>query len=851
MKLRGRWGPLRSALVISGFFAALRFSGCPFIDLVDARAVDYRFLQRGSREGTKEVVIVAIDDRSIDEVGRWPWPRSVQAKLLDAITAGAPSVVGFDILQGEATAPLDRDTVLGHLGELDPAQRSLIDRVLDFNTLADDSFAAALQRSGKAVLGYYVDFHNRPKGRQRLDVERYSLVRQSGGGDAGGVPVARRAVVNLPKFRAAALSEGYFNVLPDRADGVLRRVPLVLRLGDDQAMPLSLSLARVHVGSPPAMISYAPFGVEEVRLGDISIPTAEDGQLMLNYRGAGGMFEHLSAAALLAGEIDPRVLEGRVVLVGVTATGVEDVRVTPFDGVFPGVEVHATAVDNILRGDFVWQPKWLVVSEMLFIVAGGLLLGLAVGYFRGWYGVLIAGVLLFAYLAGSQWAFVSRGYVFSVLYPMLAFGAVFGAVNIQNYITEERERRRTRHMLELYLSPQMAEFVSERPENLHLGGDRRPMTVLFSDIRGFTQISEGMSPEQLVECLNAYLGEMTDAVFATWGMLDKYVGDAVMAVWGAPLPRDDHEIQAVRTALDMMERLRRFNETAPSRGWPPLEIGIGINTGEMVFGNMGSANHMSLTVMGDEVNLASRLEGLTSLYGAGIIVSEATLAGARGRGDGELPARELDLVRVKGKERPVRIFEIFDEGRRARSRPTSPSSPRPTRTLVRHLPSPPPTATSTKVGDSEEKSREPFTIQSISKPFVYGGSRSRTAAPEAVLARVGVEPTGDAFNSISLEARYGRPLNPMINAGAITATSLVAGTSPATAHRMLARLSLYAGRSSRSTRRLRVGARHRPPQSRHRPHAAQLRHPGGRSGAEPRPLLPPVLDQRHLPRPER
>lgn len=663
MKLRGRWGPTRSALLISGLFAVLRFSGCPFIDLVDARAVDYRFLQRGPEEGSRDVVIVAIDDRSLDEVGRWPWPRSVQARLLDAITAGAPSVVGFDILQGESTAPLDRALVLGQLGELDEAQRSLVDRVLESSGLADDTFAAALRRSGRAVLGYYVDFQNRPKGKQRLEVERYSLVRQSGEGGSNSVPVARRAVVNLPKFREAALSEGYFNVLPDRADGVVRRVPLVIRLGDDQAMPLSLSMVRAHFGSPASMISYAPFGVAEVRVGDVPIPIAEDGQLMLNYRGAGGVFEHLSAAALLGGEIDSQVLRGRIVLVGVTATGVEDVRVTPFDGVYPGVEVHATAIDNILRRDFVWQPKWLVVSEMLFIVAGGVILGFAVGYFRGYYGVVIAGGLLFAYLAGSQWAFVSRGYVFSVLYPMLAFGAVFGAVNIQNYITEERERRRTRHMLELYLSPQMAEFVSERPEHLNLGGERRPMTVLFSDIRGFTQISETLSPEQLVECLNVYLGEMTDAVFSSWGMLDKYVGDAVMAVWGAPLPRDDHEIQGVRTALDMMTRLRRFNEEAPARGWPPLDIGIGINSGEMVFGNMGSANHMSLTVMGDEVNLASRLEGLTSLYGAGIIVSEATMAGARARADGEVQARELDLVRVKGKERPVRIFEIVDEGR--------------------------------------------------------------------------------------------------------------------------------------------------------------------------------------------
>ena len=501
-----------------------------------------------------------------------------------------------------------------------------------------------------------MDFENRVGRAEDLAVDTYSVVRQSGEGEVKFIPEADRAVTNLSLLREVAFGESYFNVLPDPADGVLRRLPLVIRIGSQHAVPLALTLSRVHMGDVPARISYAPFGVEEVRIGNRVIPTDEDGQLLLNYRGRGRTFEHLAAVDLMRGVIDPTVLRGRVVLVGVTATGVQDVRVTPLDGVFPGVEVHATAIDNILRGDFVRQPKWLVLGEMAFILAGGLFLGAALGAFRGWIGAASAAALTFVYLAGSQWAFEGGGYVFSILYPMTSFAAVFGVVNIQNYLSEERERRRTRRMLELYLSPSMAEFVSERPERLLLGGDKRPMTVLFSDIRGFTEISEGMSPETLVECLNAYLGEMTDAVFANSGMLDKYVGDAVMAVWGAPLPRDDHEGLAVNAALEMVTRLRSFNETAADHGWPVLEIGIGINSGEMVFGNMGSEHHMSLTVMGDEVNLASRLEGLTSMYGAQIIISDATLSGV---GSGVF-AREIDLVRVKGKERAVRIFEVYD-----------------------------------------------------------------------------------------------------------------------------------------------------------------------------------------------
>ncbi len=657
---RGNWGPVRSAVLIGGFVAVLRFSGCPFIDLVDARAVDFRFLQRGPMAASEQVAIVAIDDRSIEEVGRWPWPRPTQAQLLRVISSGDPSVVAFDIVQSESTAPIDPGAVIARLDGLGGDTVAMVQRALASQSQPDTHLSEALRESGRSILGYYVDFQTDDETSSPSPaVDTFSLVRQSGQKLSSRVPTATRAVTNLPALREAAYGQGFFNVLPDRADGMVRRVPLVIRLGADHAVPLSMSAARAHLGHPPATISFAEFGVSEVRLGDIEIPTAEDGQLMLNYRGKGKTFEHYSATDLLSGATDPSVLRGRVVLVGVTATGVADMRVTPFDGFFPGVEVHATAIDNILRRDFVWQPKWLVVSEIAAIVFGGLFLGVALGIFRGWWGALTAAALLFAYLAGSQWAFETHGYVFSVLYPVVAFGAIFGTVNIQHYISEERERRRTRRMLELYLSPSMAEFVSERPERLHLGGQRRSMTVLFSDIRGFTSISEQMSPEALVECLNVYLGKMTDAVFATGGMLDKYIGDAVMAVWGAPLPSDHHERQAIRTALDMIEALAEFNQEAAERGWPELRIGVGINTGEMVFGNMGSEHHMSLTVMGDQVNVAARLEGLTSMYGAPIIISEATLAGA---GE-DVHSRELDLVKVKGKGRAVRIFEVYDPRR--------------------------------------------------------------------------------------------------------------------------------------------------------------------------------------------
>jgi adenylate cyclase len=334
---------------------------------------------------------------------------------------------------------------------------------------------------------------------------------------------------------------------------------------------------------------------------------------------------------------------------------VQDIRVTPFDAVFPGVEIHANVIDNILRGDFISQPRFLVVGDILAILALSLIVGIAMRYVRGVAAAFATAAVVAAYLVGTQRLFVTEGLPLTLVYVLLAILLTYVSIALTHYLTEERERKKVRKVLELYLSPSMAEYVSDHPDQLKLGGEKRELTVFFSDIRGFTTISESLEPEALVELLNVYLGEMTQIVFRHEGMLDKYIGDAVMAVWGAPLPDPEHAKRACEATLEMVSRLRELNESWQPRGWPTLRIGIGINTGPMVFGNMGSAEHFSLTVMGDNVNLGSRLEGLNKLYGTTVLTAEATMDHI-----GDIVAkRELDLVRVKGKFQPVRIYEIL------------------------------------------------------------------------------------------------------------------------------------------------------------------------------------------------
>jgi adenylate cyclase len=274
---------------------------------------------------------------------------------------------------------------------------------------------------------------------------------------------------------------------------------------------------------------------------------------------------------------------------------------------------------------------------------------------RGLRGAIAAAFLLIGYVAASQLFFSATGIALRVVYPSLALAFTYVAVSVQHFVAVERETRETRRVLDLYLSPALARELSARPDMLKLGGEKSERTVLFSDIKSFTSISERLDPEDLVELLNLYLGDMTDIVFAHDGMLDKYIGDGLMAVWGAPIPQADHAVLACRAALGMVDRLRQVNEHGASRGWPKLEIRIGLNSGQMVFGNMGSARHLSLTVMGDNVNLGSRLEGINKLYGSMIIASEATVDAA----GGEFVMRELDWVRVRGKKQSVRIFELL------------------------------------------------------------------------------------------------------------------------------------------------------------------------------------------------
>ncbi len=616
--------PLRIGALLGILFALLRLSAEPTIERVAARALDGRLIRRGVTAPGPEVVIVAIDDASLDTLGRWPWSRAIMAQLVDRITEAGAAVIGFDLIQSE------------------PAE-------------GDSALADSVRKSKRTVLGYYFDFAQTDVASLATRMSSYSLVWNS-------PPDPRRVKVlaatsmrrNLPELSAAAQGLGYFNFIPD-ADGSYRRVPLAVRVGESFALPLSLAM--LHVFRPQWNIGlrFRDDIVESVQLGPTTIPVAEDGQMLINYRGPSHTFPHVSASDVLSGNVTADVLRDKIVLVGVTATAVADVRVAPFDSLMPGVEIHANVIDSILRNDFLWSSASRVtLIESIFILILSLALGVGLSFARGLYGFLTAVGLALAFHAGSQELFLSTGLCLSTVFPMLAVGLTYGGVGVQHFVAEERAKRQVRNAFELYVTPAVARLVSNQPELLVLGGETRELTVMFLDIRGFTTISERMRehPQELLALLNTFLDAMTHVIFAHDGTLDKYVGDEVMAFWGAPLPQADHAARACRAALALLTRLEELNRDFVKRGWPVIDIGIGINSGPMVVGNMGSSRRLSYSVVGDNVNLGARLEGLNRKYGTHIIASAATIESA------DVVVREVDVVRVHGKDQAVHVFEI-------------------------------------------------------------------------------------------------------------------------------------------------------------------------------------------------
>ena len=669
--------PFYISLVLATALIAVYIVGPRFLEMVELKALDLRFLLRGPVSPGPEVVIAAIDEKSVDRIGRWPWPRVVIADMIDKLRAGGARAVAFDIGFFEE----DVNTNLSLIQRLSDEikQQSVMNRELDEflvkerrNADFDLTLSQSIKRAAdQVVLGYF--FHMaRDESVAHISVAemdrkvesimdgRYPFVRlTSPDVELKATPFSQAFIpeANIPILADAARSCGFFNMFPD-PDGTVRWVPMAIKCRDQYYMPLSLQALRTSLGRASSALNVSSVGVEAVSVGAFDLPTDEMGRLLVNFRGPGQTFPHFSIVDILEGNLPANTFKDKIVLAGATAVGIYDMRVTPFDSLFPGVEIHGTVIDNILHQDFLVRPNWTALFDMSLILLVSLVLGLALPRASAVMAPLL-GVLLAVSITGANYWLFTRGVWVNIVYPIATLIIVYTSITIFRYVTEEREKKKIKGAFSYYVNPSVVSEMLKNPEMLKLGGDKRIMTVLFSDIRGFTTISENMDPESLVHLLNQYLTAMTDIVFRFDGLVDKYIGDAIMAVWGAPLSQPRHAVLSCLASLEMMHELEGLRKewARQDPGLPFIDIGIGLNSGPMVVGNMGSDTRFDYTVMGDSVNLGSRLEGANKQYGTNIIIGEMTFEQVKE----ELVCRELDAVTVKGKALPVRIFELLGE----------------------------------------------------------------------------------------------------------------------------------------------------------------------------------------------
>jgi adenylate cyclase len=641
---------------------AARFYQIPLVSVLDAFIYDARLRLTMPRGVDDRIVILDIDEKSLAEGGRWPWSRDKMATLLDRLFDHyGIAALGFDVVFAEP----DNSSGLKSLEGM--ARREFKDDAAFQATLKglrstldyDRRFADSM-KDRPVVLGYY--FTNQDSAQTSGKLPEPVLPSGTFKGRNLAITSWKGFGANLPEYQENAATAGHFVPLVD-FDGVSRRVPMLVEYDGAYYESLSLAVVRLLLGSPPVTPGYADddgasrhyAGLEwldlETQRGTVRVPVDESAATLIPYRGPQGSFRYLSIADALKKRLPVDALKGKIVLVGTTTPGLMDLRATPVAATYPGVEIHANLIAGMLDGDIKLKPAYVLGAEVLMIVLCGLALAFLLPLCSPLWSTVLAGGALAA-ATGLNLLLWQSGLLLPLASTLLMISALYALSMSWGYFVESRSKRQLTGLFGQYVPPELVDEMARDPENYSMEGRNEELTVLFSDVRSFTTISEGLDPKELTQLMNQYLGAMTEVIRRHRGTLDKYIGDAIMAFWGAPVADPTHARHAVLAALEMQRELRKLDEPFKARGWKPLHIGVGVNTGIMTVGDMGSPVRQSYTVMGDAVNLGSRLEGITKQYGVGIIVGETTREQVP-----DVVFRELDRVRVKGKDEPVAIYE--------------------------------------------------------------------------------------------------------------------------------------------------------------------------------------------------
>jgi len=652
------------ALTLLSIGSAAKFYRLPYSQRLEDIAYDTKLRLTMPRSMDDRVVILDIDEKSLKEEGRWPWSRDRLAVLMDKLfDQHRVAVAGFDVVFAEK----DESSGLKVLKELDQKQLKGVPQ-----------FHAVLQKI-RPQLEYDQVFADRIK--DRKVVLGYYFTESSDGGKgsvSGALPDAvfppgtfsGRPVTfihwdgyggNLTELQKSAASAGHFNPHMDE-DGVVRRIPMIVEYNGSYYESLSLAVTRTLLGETRLVPGYAGGqdsgypGLEWMAIqsthGNLKIPVDEEVSTLVPYRGARGSFRYVSATDVLHDRIVPGQLNGKIVLIGTSVPALNDLRSTPVDPAYPGVEVHANMIAGIMDQNIKQKPPYVLGAEVVLLLLVGGALSVLLPLLSPMRVTLVAAGTLSAFATLDVWMWQAANMDLPLAHGFMLIVFLFGLNMSYGYFVESRTKRQITSLFGQYVPAELVEEMSRQPETVSMESESREMTILFSDVRGFTSISEKLDPKELSQLMNEFLTPFSRVIYKHRGTIDKYMGDCIMAFWGAPLHSPGHARNAVLAGMEMLRVLKELQAGFKARGWPEIRIGIGVNTGKVSVGNMGSEIRVAYTVMGDAVNLASRLEGLTKQYGVNFVVGEYTREAVP-----DLVYRELDLVRVTGKDKPVAIYE--------------------------------------------------------------------------------------------------------------------------------------------------------------------------------------------------
>jgi adenylate cyclase len=659
MKLIARWarqfGVARAVCVVLLFaLVPLRLADPRPLEEVRLRTFDLLQVLRPREQTVRPVVIADIDEASLKEIGQWPWPRTVVADLVTRLRELGAVAIGFDIVFAEP----DR---------MSPAVAAASFRGLDAETrdkLAglpsnDAVLADAIKRAGIVVVGQAGAANPAPRPEVEAALQTGFAIR---GPDPRPFLVTFPGLLrNVLPIEEAAAGRGLFSINPER-DGIVRRVPVVMEAQDTLVASLTMEMLRVVTRAGAILVRSNQAGVGSVAVPGLEVPTDRNGQFWVHFN-KHDPARYVSATDILHGRTPADRFRGRLVLIGTSAVGLLDIKTTPVDPAMPGVEVHSQILENVLTKSLLVHPNYEIGAELVTAVVLGLAIITAAPMLPASI-VLALGAVLIAGLVGLSWYFfAAHNLLIDFTYPLISCWLIYLVLTFVNYFREQQQRQQIRSAFGFYLSPQLVEQLAKSPERLVLGGEERRMTILFSDVRGFTSISEHYKddPQGLTHLMNRFLTPLTNAIIDRKGTIDKYIGDAIMAFWNAPVEDDEHEANACDAALAMLERAAALNvelkREADANGgvYMPLRIGIGLNSGPCVVGNMGSDFRFNYSVLGDTVNVASRLESRTKDYRLSMVIGSRTAEGASKK----FATMEIDLIQVKGKKQPEAVYTVL------------------------------------------------------------------------------------------------------------------------------------------------------------------------------------------------